>query len=593
MAPNIPTASLHLSYPLYACDFDPQDANRLVVGGGGGPGRSGVSNKISVLDVSDKDSVQILSELDLSRDEDSVNTLAVGPRRRNSILVFTGINSSPADVAKGKNEHFRIFGVDQTSKAKATPKIAELSRSTLFSSKEADTYQRVLRLSHPYADKPQIGAIATGLAKDAEIAVFDVPSTGNAPKSRGKLELVKEAMDMDIIQTGDSEWQIVYCDDFEIYTLSIGKRGTEGPHLVFTVPHDESPRASFRSIRYLTPTFLIATANIPKASGVVLQGFRLPKPDQGSDAKARLAISAKLPKTVARSTGMAVRNLSPPSAPTTKYGDVQFVIAVAGQDSSVTLYKIDHQSVGEIELLTNLHLINTLKEVHPGPISGLVFSHFVPPKTATMRQHYLKLASIGSMGNSCVVHSLPLRRVNEKGVPASARRAGPPRQPRYEVALKSHGPSPRDLIMVLAAIVLLLAIIGQSVLEVKGLSPSVIGARRVLPHSWHEDWSHKSPLKEGFLSEFLAEKKLGADDKVVVLNVDSQGDDAGVKVDTHSEETHGKAVEWHELPTEQKNAWKEKLKEAGHWGEHLGEAVFKGVLFGEIGGLVGQVVREL
>ena len=47
--PEFPGAKLTLSYPLYACDFDPNDANRLVVGGGGGPGRSGVGNKIVCL----------------------------------------------------------------------------------------------------------------------------------------------------------------------------------------------------------------------------------------------------------------------------------------------------------------------------------------------------------------------------------------------------------------------------------------------------------------------------------------------------------------------------------------------------------------
>ena len=44
--PDFPSAKLTLSYPLYACDFDPQDPTRLVVGGGGGAGRSGVGNKI-------------------------------------------------------------------------------------------------------------------------------------------------------------------------------------------------------------------------------------------------------------------------------------------------------------------------------------------------------------------------------------------------------------------------------------------------------------------------------------------------------------------------------------------------------------------
>jgi hypothetical protein len=46
MAPLISCAKVTLSYPLYACDFDPLDSSRLVVGGGGGAGRSGVGNKI-------------------------------------------------------------------------------------------------------------------------------------------------------------------------------------------------------------------------------------------------------------------------------------------------------------------------------------------------------------------------------------------------------------------------------------------------------------------------------------------------------------------------------------------------------------------
>jgi hypothetical protein len=40
------SAKATLSYPLYACDFDPKDATTLVVGGGGGAGKSGVGNKI-------------------------------------------------------------------------------------------------------------------------------------------------------------------------------------------------------------------------------------------------------------------------------------------------------------------------------------------------------------------------------------------------------------------------------------------------------------------------------------------------------------------------------------------------------------------
>ena len=49
MAPNIASAKLTLSYPLYAADFDPKNNGFLIVGGGGGEGRSGVGNKIVCL----------------------------------------------------------------------------------------------------------------------------------------------------------------------------------------------------------------------------------------------------------------------------------------------------------------------------------------------------------------------------------------------------------------------------------------------------------------------------------------------------------------------------------------------------------------
>jgi hypothetical protein len=46
MAPAIPSAKITLSCPLFAADFDPRNHGLLLVGGGGGEGRSGVGNKI-------------------------------------------------------------------------------------------------------------------------------------------------------------------------------------------------------------------------------------------------------------------------------------------------------------------------------------------------------------------------------------------------------------------------------------------------------------------------------------------------------------------------------------------------------------------
>lgn len=46
MPQPLESAKITLSYPLYACDFDPTDATKLVVGGGGGAGKSGIGNKL-------------------------------------------------------------------------------------------------------------------------------------------------------------------------------------------------------------------------------------------------------------------------------------------------------------------------------------------------------------------------------------------------------------------------------------------------------------------------------------------------------------------------------------------------------------------
>lgn len=46
MAPKITSSKITLSCPLFAADFDPHNHGFLLVGGGGGEGRSGVGNKI-------------------------------------------------------------------------------------------------------------------------------------------------------------------------------------------------------------------------------------------------------------------------------------------------------------------------------------------------------------------------------------------------------------------------------------------------------------------------------------------------------------------------------------------------------------------
>ena len=46
MASGVSFANITLPYPIFAADFDPYDRGYLVVGGGGGEGKSGVPNQI-------------------------------------------------------------------------------------------------------------------------------------------------------------------------------------------------------------------------------------------------------------------------------------------------------------------------------------------------------------------------------------------------------------------------------------------------------------------------------------------------------------------------------------------------------------------
>ncbi|KAK2017720.1 hypothetical protein LZ32DRAFT_551125 [Colletotrichum eremochloae] len=589
MAPPFESAKITLDYLPYACEFDPQDANRLLVGGGGGANRSGVANKITVIDTSTKDELRISGEADLSRNEDSVMTLAVGPKKGRTGYVYAGINSSPADVEKGKNEHFRVFGVEQ-SKARVSSgvnapgvTVAELTRTALFEHNkiDKDAYQRVLRLSAPYGEKPQLGAVATGLAKESQIVLFEVsPSSPTAPKVRGRLDITKEPVDIDVIQTGEDEFQVAYCDERELFIIKVTKSEVDGPHLAYTINEDGTGAwPAFRSIRFLSPGFILAGTNIPNRAGSLLLGIRLPTT---AGEVGRLSASAKLPRSVKQITTIAVRNLSPPSTPGGKIGNAQFLVAAVGQDRSISLFTLEHKAHSSIDLLVDFDLLTTLTEVHPLQITNVALSVYVPPKT-TARPQYVKLVSI-SMKNTVVVHWILLKKFTDKDVPI--RKGGPPRPQRYAVALQPRKFT-KSRLSVATFLVLLLAVLVQITLESSGaVRPRILPGRDAIANKPNE-----------FLTSLIGDVHTLQDGSSIVIREDLVSpthieEDSGPEFQAaaHNQEANGPAVSWEDLAPQQKELWKEKLSKAGHWTQDMGESVFKGVLFGEIAGAVGRAV---
>lgn len=640
--------------------------------------------------------IKIAAEINLSREEDSVTSLAVGPRRGpsgRSLVVYAGINEAPSD----KNQHFRVLSVDpqkQSNKATvvatgsgdssaALPfKVTETSRSQLFNTRTRDAYQRLTRLSFPQltpesgstsgvaqaagGSGAQLGAVATGLAPDAQIAIFDVPATTGAgagsgsgagaagsggPKIRGRpLNLAKEANDLDLIQTGESGgYSVAYCTDYDLYLASLPAQPAGAPatggggastrssaaaaslleqqpatvfDLVYETPENEGTgsgpagRPKFRSIRFLTPLFLLAVVNIPKVEGggVALQAFRLPSATSPQKS-ARVAVSQRLPRAVQQATALAVRNLSPPIAsatgrPVPLVSQSQFLVAVGTADATVALYSVDRSTSigGSIELLSDFGKLKILKKVHSGVITGLAFSVFVPPQRSTNRVFSIRLASISAVGQTVVVHSIPLKKVLDPGSAAKASTiatttpnkknsaaaqaaavaaAAAVRSPRYVSAIKSKRDAPISAIVSFAVFMALVAIFVQGWLEVKGLSRPVIGAKQLVPITW------QVPIRVGpvvppagsLLAEFAADPSNEREGRKLFL----KGDE-GVQVDLHNEDVHGPAKSWEQLGKREKELWKRRLQDAGHWAEGMGDNLFKGVLFGEIGGAVGRMV---
>lgn len=543
--------------------------------------------------------LRLAGQIILDREEDSVMSLAIGGRKGKTTYAFAGVNSSPASIEKGKNEHLRVFGIEQ-SKSRASSdiklpdtNISQISRTSLFADPEPEMYQRLLRIAG------SVGVCATGLSKSKQLAVFDV--AGSTIKPKGIIDLAQEAEDLDILQTGDKEWQVAFCSKYDLHVLNLSPDGNEEPRRVFTIAADEPEKVAFRAVRFVSSKFLIAVANMPKRSGFVLYGFRLPEKE---GERARIAVSVRTSKKIS-ATAFALANLSPPTSPGGAVGDTQFMVAVAGSDSSVSLYTVEHRVGSSIHVLKDLYPLQILQEVHGADnITGLAFSTFVTPKTH-IRPQFIKLAS-SSLGQTVSVLNIPLKKYVDK---TPRNRNSPPRAVRYVSAIKSKAPSNRALVIALSVMVLILAIIGQGIREMYGGAQPIVHAQKFLP-SWHG--TLRSPehppaafLAEEFVSKLLGDKQPQAGETLVIREADVAPTDVEVdseppsnsieavrdiQLDVHDPSIHGPGKTWEELGEEQKEAWKARLMEAGAWTQSMGESVFKGILFGELAGAVGRAV---
>jgi hypothetical protein len=575
--------------------------------------------------------LEITAEVDLSRDEDSVTSLAVGQGKGKEILIYAGINSSAQDREKGKNEHFRVFSLGMSAGGKkgekaATSKISELSRSALFDGTEKETYQRLIRLSKPFPGSAQFGATATAFgSKGEEVVLFDTTgSPSAAPKIRGRIQVDIEAEDVDVIQTGKDEFLFAYCTKYDIFIKTISsKTDSSEPRRITPAmaEHETQTKPVFRSLRFLSPEFLLMLTNLHGRKGAVMQVLRLPASDRN---KISQAARTKLPSQVRQATGLAVCNLSPRTSPSDEQGFAQLVIAVAGHDMSVSLYTMEFQRHGPLAMATQPKLLQRLKDVHPFQITGLALSNFISPTESKSSQD-IKLATI-SAGNTVTVHTIPLIPLPKSSPPI------------YIVSGTTESIFTPSVILTILA-TLAFAFFAQMALEVRGSSPALFGlSKHIAPdvaewlrvshpipnavfgtpkptisstistttsiftptHAESEDQSFAS-LLEALISQQAEQSSPGGKSPVIVirehhLDPSAEGGTStnrksSIKADLHDEDVHGPhgGKMWEDLTSEERERWTKKLKDAGYWAEGYLETIMKEVFWGVVGEAVPDV----
>ncbi|KAI9742140.1 MAG: hypothetical protein M1835_003079, partial [Candelina submexicana] len=536
-------------------------------------------------------------DIELSRDEDSVTSLAASSNIGSRMVAFAGINSSTADREAGKNEHLRFFKVTYPPQKDPEQDIAKLAAASLDKQKEGnialagkaclfrpstavkkETYQRVLRLSPAIKDcESRLGAVATGLAPEGEITLFNA-TTGSPkhPDFCGRIDLNKgeEAADVDFVKTGDEDFHLAYCTDYEVFLYSINydfeaektRTSSPKPRFLYSTPYPDvfsstKKRPAFRSIRFLTPNYVLLLSNLPQRSGVELQVLQFADNGLGD-----IVLTKRLHKSIKAATSFDVSLLDADSS-----GAKQVIVAVAGADLSIELLTLDYSPAKGISKLRPYTII---KNVHPLQMTKIAFSTFHPPLhpvTSSTLPQYVKLASV-SMSNTVVVHTLAL-----SPTPTGYQS----KTPRYVLVQPGSSDSLKTGLSIFFSLFMVVfgAVMLQALLEIRGGTPPYLGAvnylhprvKSFMARPYVLDSDPTASVKEAARSgkqglRYLLGQRIaaGKGKKAVVVRDHTT---SGIHAEAHDdEEVAGReGRRWEDLGRQERENWKRRLVEAGEW----------------------------
>jgi len=591
--------------------------------------------------------LEVAAEIDLSKEEDSVTSLA-NLASRDGLISLAGINSTEEEQKAGKNQHLRGFSIqypkrrrqtsntDEKDDSELSGQIAPIGKTGLFrpaTGPKPEIYQRLLRLSPAKRSETgsrRIGAIASGLAKQSELVVFDATMT--PPSNREiitRIDLPAEAADLDIAESMPSTFSLAWCTDYDVYEQTIeynfatkkSEFTPRGPRRVHSIPNTDNSgkkitRAKYRSLRFLTDHHILVLSNLPNKSGAEMFIMHL-----YPTGPAAVLFHKVLPSHIKQGMGMDVCRLDGD-----RDGSRQFVVAIGGQDISIEVYTINYNR--PTDTFTAFRSFTTLRDVHPLQMTALSLSQFhsparAPPPPENREKgkeqaassdpsahpgpQYIRMAST-SMGNTVVVDTFALSPL-EPGKRESRYVLSHPKDERF---------TQRIYIVLISFIVLMSAVVLQAFIYpesntgLSGFLPP--GAREYLamPANAAQGMGMsvssaassaadavptiETPERIKDIIHMLTPPKGKPNTKALVLrSQDAETTDVSFDVIPDKEEylkQDAAAKHWHELDEHEQHRWREALVKAGHWAVDEGETILKGVLFSSYAGLVGQAAAQ-
>ncbi|KAL7420728.1 hypothetical protein Q5752_004679 [Cryptotrichosporon argae] len=255
------------SFPVYCLAWAADDA--LVLGGGGGPSRSGIDNKLKLANVSpDGRQLTYINELTLSRDEDAPMTLAVD---RAGKRLVTGINAARVALEQGENAQCRVYTyeADQLAFARAAQTIA----ADWAGNFDDYPYQKLTALA------PDAALVAVGTTDNA-VALLSLPALARVPAA---FDVDGELVDLSFSGPHGGWLAVATTSKVVIYTVAVDGEKVDVKLAHTVVPPDTS--LAFRSAR------LVGAADGPALVAVLNSARR----GRGAPTKSYVAHFARGP----------------------------------------------------------------------------------------------------------------------------------------------------------------------------------------------------------------------------------------------------------------------------------------------------------